>query len=93
MTPVRRPPHPRDTPVSDRAIPRAGVATGASLGIRVRLVPAGSDRKSELVALVLSCETLRAEWERLLPRVIDVLSDEAQSKDDGSSPSSHSCRK
>ncbi len=55
---------------------RSGVPTVASLGVRARLVRAEPDRQEEVVHLIAACETLRAEWERLFQRVIDLLSED-----------------
>jgi hypothetical protein len=56
--------------------PRAGSAdapTVASLGLRVRLVPAARERERAVADLITSCERLRGEWEALFQQVIDLL--------------------
>lgn len=67
-------------------------ATVASLGVRVQLVPAGSAREHRLKDLIASCETLRTEWECLFQRIMDLLSDDAQSGSDSAAPSPLSSR-
>jgi hypothetical protein len=48
----------------------------------VRLVPVDADRERQIASLIASCETLRAEWERLFQRVVDLLNnDERQGRD------------
>ncbi len=53
-----------------------GVPTVACLGLRVRLVHVSADRESEVSELIAACETLRAEWERLFQRVIEILNED-----------------
>jgi hypothetical protein len=53
----------------------SSLPTVASLGVRVRLVPAEPDRQEEIAHLIMACETLRAEWERLFQRMIDLLNE------------------
>ena len=69
---------------------RKGIPTVASLGLQVRLVRVGADRESEISELIAACETLRAEWERLFQRVIDLLNEnDSQTRGgDGRSPPS-----
>ncbi len=55
---------------------RKGVPTVASLGLQVRLTRVVADRKSEISELIAACETLRAEWERLFQRVIEILNED-----------------
>ena len=55
---------------------RKGIPTVASLGLQVRLIPVSADRESEISDLIAACETLRAEWERLFQRVIDLLNED-----------------
>ncbi len=54
----------------------SGVPTVASLGVRVRLVPAESDRQKEIAHLIAACKTLRAEWERLFQHLIALLNED-----------------
>jgi len=69
---------PRQPQVSEPARLRAGAATVASLGVRVRLVPADADRASELARLIMACDTLSAEQRRLLQRIKGILSESAR---------------
>jgi hypothetical protein len=50
--------------------------TVASLGMRVRLVPADLDRDRQLSDLIASCELLRAEWERLFQLIVAHLNED-----------------
>ena len=74
MTRARAPRQPHE---SEPARLRAGAATVASLGIRVRLVPADADRASELARLIMACDTLSAQQRRLLQRIKDILAESA----------------
>jgi hypothetical protein len=61
--------------------------TVASLGMRVHLAPADVERERRLRDLIASCETLRAEWERLFQQVIALLDEETSIARDISRPS------
>ena len=50
----------------------------ASLGMRVRLVPADRDHERQLEDLIASFKTLSAEWELLFQQVINILSEGGQ---------------
>jgi hypothetical protein len=54
-------------------LPSSATPTVASLGIRVRLVPADDDRAQQLASLRASCELLRADWERLIRQFLEIL--------------------
>lgn len=69
---------PTPLPPFERISPRAETPTVASLGKRVRLVQVDPDRERQLADLVVSCETLRAEWERLFQQVVDLLNEGVQ---------------
>ena len=49
----------------------------ASLGVRVRLVPADRDQERQLDDLIASFRILSAEWELLFQQVINTLSEGA----------------
>ncbi|WP_162820853.1 hypothetical protein [Microvirga calopogonii] len=51
-------------------------STVASLGVRLHVAPANVERERQLRNLIASCETLRAEWERLFQQVIALLDEE-----------------
>jgi len=82
MPRTRRPLHPRQPSVSEPTRPRAGAITVASLGVRVRLVPAEGDRARDLARLITACETLSAEQRHLLQRIKDILSESARHNGD-----------
>lgn len=52
--------------------------TVASTGVQVHLVPADLDRERQLESLITACESLRAEWERLFQRLIDLLNEDGR---------------
>lgn len=52
--------------------------TVASLGIQVHLVPMDVDRERDLACLMASCDALRAECERLVRQVQDLLGEGAR---------------
>jgi hypothetical protein len=54
-----------------------GTRTVASLGKRVRLIPADPDREQHLASLLAACETLRADCERLFRQIADLLQEDA----------------
>jgi hypothetical protein len=57
-------------------LPSDEIMTVASLGIRVRLVPADADRVQKLAGLRASCELLRADWDRLIHQFMEILDQE-----------------
>jgi hypothetical protein len=69
---------PTPLPPSGRVPSRAETPTVASLGKRVRLVQVDPNRERQLADLVVSCEILRAEWERLFRQVVDLLNEGVQ---------------
>ncbi|MCB5173580.1 hypothetical protein [Microvirga lenta] len=73
---------------SSHASDSAGVPTVASLGLQVRLVSIDQNREKELARLIVACESLRNECERLFRRIVAVLNEDRGSAQDGpSSPS------
>lgn len=74
---------------SKRAPGRTNPPTVASLGVQARLIPVDADREREITDLVTSYEQLRAEWERLFQRAIDLLGEDFRDSLDGSRSSSH----
>ncbi|SCY00686.1 hypothetical protein SAMN02927923_00544 [Microvirga guangxiensis] len=77
--------------VSKHTPANGNLLTVASLGMRVHLAPPNPDRERQLMDLITSCETLRAEWEHLFQQVIALLNEEALAVDalDRLNPSSH----
>ena len=63
-------------PATDKRRGRKDVPTVASLGVQATLIPINADQQHEIADLIGSYEMLRAEWERLFQRVIDLLNDD-----------------
>jgi len=60
---------------SSHASNSAGAPTVASLGVQVRLIPIDRDRERDFAQLIVSCERLRNESERLFHRILEVVNE------------------
>lgn len=61
---------------SECNLDRQGVATVASLGVRLHLAPVDPYRQKRLARLIASAETLRLEWGSLLQQIGDCLNED-----------------
>ncbi len=84
---TRAPRRPQSKASSKHTSDCSGAPTVASLGVRVRLVPAEPHRQEEIAHLIATSEILRAEWERLFQRVIDLLNEDDSQTQGGDSRS------
>ncbi len=73
---------------SSHTADRAGTPTVASLGVQVRLTPIDQNRERELERLIVSCEILRKECERLFRRIAGLLHESRCRAQDSDGPSS-----